>query len=118
MERRRLPDTRQSVTRRATICGFECYITVGFHPSDDPADIAEIFLKVAKHGSEISGLLDMLAVTCSVAMQYGVPWSVLCDKMRYSRFGSGDHAYSSLCDGIAAEIDDMLARRRALWGAA
>ena len=69
-ERRRLPDTRRSLTHRFDISGHEGCITVGFYDDGRPA---EIFVKMSKHGSTISGLLDTIAVLASMALQYGVP---------------------------------------------
>lgn len=39
----------------------------------------EVFLRLAKHGSTLSGLLDTIAIIISKALQYGVPLLEICD---------------------------------------
>ena len=68
--RRRLPSERTAVTHKFEIAGHEGYITVGLYPDGQPG---EIFLKMAKEGSTVTGLMDSFATTVSVALQYGVP---------------------------------------------
>jgi len=46
----------------------------------------EIFITMAKEGSTVSGLMDSFATAVSLALQYGVPLKVLCDKFSHSRF--------------------------------
>ncbi len=46
----------------------------------------EIFLKMAKEGSTVSGLMDTFATTVSVALQYGVPLRDLVNKFAHVRF--------------------------------
>ena len=55
--RRRLPDERRAITHKFDIAGHEGYITVGLYEDGQPG---EIFLKMAKEGSTISGLMDTL----------------------------------------------------------
>ena len=81
--RRRLPSERQAVTHKFDIAGHEGYITVGLYPDGQPG---EIFLKMAKEGSTVSGLMDTLATTISVALQYGVPLKDLVNKFSHVRF--------------------------------
>ena len=81
--RRRLPSERTAVTHKFDIAGHEGYITVGLYPDGTPG---EIFLKMAKEGSTVSGLMDTLATTISVALQYGVPLKDLVNKFSHVRF--------------------------------
>ncbi len=81
--RRRLPAERTAVTHRFDIAGHEGYITVGLYPDGQPG---EIFLKMAKEGSTVSGLMDSFATTVSVALQYGVPLKDLVNKFAHVRF--------------------------------
>src|SRR5664280_1184061 len=60
--RHRLPAERQAITHKFDISGHEGYITVGLYPDGQPG---EIFLKMAKEGSTISGLMDTFATTVS-----------------------------------------------------
>ena len=81
--RRRLPAERSAVTHKFDIAGHEGYITVGLYPDGQPG---EIFLKMAKEGSTVSGLMDTFATTVSVALQYGVPLKDLVNKFAHVRF--------------------------------
>ncbi len=81
--RHRLPAERQALTHKFDIAGHEGYITVGLYPDGQPG---EIFLKMAKEGSTVSGLMDTLATTISVALQYGVPLRDLVNKFAHVRF--------------------------------
>ena len=81
--RRRLPSERTAITHKFDIAGHEGYITVGLYPDGQPG---EIFLKMAKEGSTVSGLMDSFATTVSVALQYGVPLRDLVNKFAHVRF--------------------------------
>lgn len=82
-KRRRLPDERASVTHKFSIGGNEGYLTVGLYEDGQPG---EIFLRMAKEGSTVSGLVDSLATATSVALQYGVPLKDLVNKFSHVRF--------------------------------
>jgi ribonucleoside-diphosphate reductase alpha chain len=81
--RRKLPDERQAVTHKFSIAGHEGYLTVGLYEEGTPG---EIFLRMAKEGSTISGLMDTIATMTSIALQYGVPLKTLVDKFSHTRF--------------------------------
>jgi len=81
--RHRLPEERASVTHKFSIAGHEGYITVGLYPTGQPG---EIFIKMAKEGSTVSGLMDAFATSVSLALQHGVPLKVLCEKFAHTRF--------------------------------
>jgi len=81
--RRRLPDERQSITHKFSVAGHDGYLTVGMYDDGTPG---EIFVRMAKQGSVVSGLMDTVATAISVALQYGVPLRVLVDKFSHSRF--------------------------------
>jgi len=81
--RRRLPAERAAVTHKFDIAGHEGYITVGLYPDGQPG---EIFLKMAKEGSTVSGLMDTYATAISLALQYGVPLRDLVNKFAHVRF--------------------------------
>lgn len=81
--RRRLPDERKSITHKFSIAGHDGYITVGMYHDGTPG---EIFVVMAKQGSVVSGLMDTVATSISLALQYGVPLKVLVDKFSHSRF--------------------------------
>ena len=81
--RKRLPDERQSVTHKFSVAGQDGYITVGFYDDGSPG---EVFLKMSKEGSVISGLIDTIATMTSILLQYGVPLESLVDKFSHVRF--------------------------------
>ncbi|HXW55706.1 MAG TPA: vitamin B12-dependent ribonucleotide reductase [Candidatus Cybelea sp.] len=82
-KRRKLPDERSSITHKFSIGGHEGYITVGMYKDGQPG---EIFIKMAKEGSTLSGIMDAFALSVSISLQYGVPLRALVDKFVNSRF--------------------------------
>jgi ribonucleoside-diphosphate reductase alpha chain len=81
--RRRLPDTRNATTHKFDVGGHEGYITVGLYEDGSPG---EIFIRMAKEGSTIGGLMDTIATLVSVSLQYGVPVDSLVRKFEHVRF--------------------------------
>ena len=81
--RRRLPDERDAVTHKFRVGEQEGYLTVGVFPDGTPG---EVFLKMAKEGSTVSGLMDAVALLTSVALQYGVSLERLAAKLEETRF--------------------------------
>ncbi|MBX3443081.1 MAG: vitamin B12-dependent ribonucleotide reductase [Planctomyces sp.] len=81
--RRRLPETRNSVTHKFSVGGHEGYITVGLFEDGAPG---ELFITMAKEGSTIGGLMDVIGTQTSMALQYGVPLSDLVNKFSHARF--------------------------------
>ena len=81
--RRKLLPERDSITHKFSIGGHEGYITVGKYEDGAPG---EIFIKMAKEGSTLSGIMDAFALSVSIALQYGVPPRALVDKFVNSRF--------------------------------
>jgi ribonucleoside-diphosphate reductase alpha chain len=82
-QRRKLPDERKSITHKFSVGGHEGYIIVGMYAEGVPG---EIFIKMAKEGSTLSGFMDGVAVSISIGLQYGVPLKVLVDKLTNTRF--------------------------------
>src|SRR4029434_4572756 len=81
--RKKLPDERQSLTHKFSVAGHEGYIHVGLYETGEPG---EIFVKMAKEGSTISGLMDSFATASSLSLQHGVPLKLLVDKFSHTRF--------------------------------
>jgi ribonucleoside-diphosphate reductase alpha chain len=81
--RNRLPAERASITHKFSLSGHEGYVTVGLYPSGAPG---EIFIRMAKEGSTISGLMDSFATAISMCLQHGVPLKLLCEKFAHTRF--------------------------------
>jgi ribonucleoside-diphosphate reductase alpha chain len=81
--RHRLPDERAAITHHFSIGGHEGYLTVGLYPNGKPG---EIFIRMAKAGSTIAGLMESFGTVVSVALQHGVPLQVLVGKLSHTRF--------------------------------
>jgi ribonucleoside-diphosphate reductase alpha chain len=81
--RRKLDDEREAFTHKFSIAGHEGYLTTGLYKDGQPG---EIFLRMAKEGSTVSGLMDTIATMASIALQYGVPLKALVDKFSHTRF--------------------------------
>jgi ribonucleoside-diphosphate reductase alpha chain len=104
--RRRLNDTRASLTHKFTIEGHEGYITVGLFEDNTPG---ELFVTMAKEGSTLSGMMDAFATSISLSLQYGVPMAHLVEKFAHMRFEpSGWTGNSEL--GFAKSIVDYVFR--------
>ena len=79
----KLPDERSSITHKFSISGHEGYLTVGLYDDGAPG---EIFIRMSKEGSTLSGIMDALALSMSMNLQYGVPLEVIVGKFTHSRF--------------------------------
>src|SRR5580692_1848545 len=81
--RHKLKEERMSVTHKFNVGGHEGYIIVGLYPNGEPG---EIFVKMAKEGSTVSGLMDSFALAVSISLQHGVPLKLFCEKFAHTRF--------------------------------
>jgi ribonucleoside-diphosphate reductase alpha chain len=81
--RRKMSDTRSSITHKFSIEGHDGYITVGLYDDGTPG---EIFLSMAKQGSTVSGLMEAFGRAVSYALQYGVPVGDLVRNFSHMRF--------------------------------
>ena len=104
--RRHLPDERRALTHHFSIAGQEGYLTVGVYEDGLPG---EIFITMAKQGSTISGLMDAFATVVSLALQHGVPLSVLCEKLSHMRFEPSGWSGNPKI-GYAKSLMDYIAR--------
>jgi ribonucleoside-diphosphate reductase alpha chain len=82
-QREKMPVERASVTHKFSVGGHEGYITVGMY---EDGRLGEVFIKMSKEGSTLSGIMDGLALTLSIGLQYGVPLKVFVDKLLNTRF--------------------------------
>lgn len=104
--RQKLPTDRLSVTHRFVVGGCEGYITVGLFPDGRPG---EIFIHVAKEGSTLSGFMESFAIMTSMALQYGVPLEVICEKFSHVAFEpDGWSQHTEI--GYASSLVDYLFR--------
>ncbi len=104
--RHKLKEERMSVTHKFNIGGHEGYVIVGLYPDGEPG---ELFVKMAKEGSTVSGLMDSFSLTTSIALQHGVPLKLLCEKFAHTRFEpSGWSSHPEI--GYAKSIVDYIFR--------
>jgi ribonucleoside-diphosphate reductase alpha chain len=68
--RRELPKFRTAKTFEFTVAGSKGFVTVGEFEDGTPG---EVFMKIAKQGSTLAGVMDALAISVSYGLQYGVP---------------------------------------------
>jgi ribonucleoside-diphosphate reductase alpha chain len=108
--RRKLPKIRQAKTFSYKISGSSGYVTVGEYDDGTPG---EIFLRIAKQGSTLAGVMDALAISVSHGLQFGVPL-----KNYVKSFTSMSFTPSGLTDDqeirTASSIVDYVFRRLAL----
>jgi len=81
--RKRLPQSRPSVTTSFQVGDAEGYITAGSYPDDG---LGEIFLKTSKQGSTLAGVMDAFAIAVSLGLQYGVPLEAYVSKFINTKF--------------------------------
>jgi len=82
-ERTTLPPTHESVTHKFSVNGHEGYLTVGLFENGQPG---EIFIKMSKEGSTLSGLIQGFCRAFSLAIQYGLPLGDAVERFRNMRF--------------------------------
>jgi ribonucleoside-diphosphate reductase alpha chain len=68
--RRELPKIRNAKTFSFKVAGSKGFVTVGEFEDGTPG---EVFMKIAKQGSTLAGVMDSLAISISYGLQYGVP---------------------------------------------
>ncbi len=82
-QREKMPDDVRSWRHKFVIEGYKGYIVVGEYPDGRPG---EIFLKLGKPGSTISGLVDAFTQMMSIGLQYGIPLPKLIASFIDTRF--------------------------------
>lgn len=102
------PTTRASITRKLEVQNFQLYLTIGFYDNCQPC---EIFVKIAKQGSTLSGLLDSFAISISLGLQQGVPWSTYSTRLSQTRFEPFDDNYSSVIDAIMTAGTQLISQQ-------
>ncbi len=71
--RRELPRVRNSKTFEFHVSDLKGFMTVGEYEDGTPG---ELFIRVAKQGSTLSGIMDSFAISLSHGLQHGVPLKV------------------------------------------
>lgn len=108
-DRRRLPNTRKSVTRRIEHSGeLDIYITVGFFDQMHACVAGEVFIKIGKEGSTLQGLMDIIAIQMSIMLQYGIPWPRIARKIRDTNFEPLNKDGKSVAHAIVQAVDELV----------
>jgi ribonucleoside-diphosphate reductase alpha chain len=81
--RERMPRRRRSSTFAFRVADCEGYATVGEYEDGRPG---EVFVKVAKQGSTLAGIMDAFAISVSLGLQHGVPLATYVKKYTNMRF--------------------------------
>ena len=103
-DRKKLPKKRDGHTVKLTIKGAtdtEIYLTTGEY---EDGSLGEIFLRVAKQGSTLHGMVDVFAIAISVGLQNGVPLSVyenVYGGIKFEPRGETDHPDIPFAESIA-----------------
>ncbi|SDG32422.1 ribonucleoside-diphosphate reductase alpha chain [Sinosporangium album] len=108
--RRRMPNSRPSMTTRFTVGGAKGYMTASSYPDDG---LGEVFLKMSKQGSTLAGVMDAFSVAISIGLQYGVPLDTYVQKfvnMRFEPAGMTDDPDVRMANSVM----DYIFRRLAL----
>jgi len=108
--RRLLPRRRSSKTYKFRIADLAGFFTVSEYEDGTPG---ELFVRVSKQGSTLSGLMDSFAISVSHGLQYGVPLKSYVKTLMSSSF-----APAGITDDedirTATSITDYIFRRLAL----
>ncbi len=108
--KRELPKVRTAKTFSFTVAGSHSYLTVGEYEDGTPG---EVFMRIAKQGSTLAGIMDALAISVSHGLQFGVPL-----KAYVKAFTSMSFAPAGLTDDpevrTASSLVDYIFRRLAI----
>lgn len=99
-DRRRMPATRNSLTHKFTVSGHEGYLTIGLFEDGQPG---EVFIKIAKAGSTLSGMVQAFCRAISLALQYGLTLEEAVSRfkgMRFEPMGLTDNSDVPECSSI------------------
>jgi len=110
-ERERLPRDRSAITRKLVIIGddgadIDIYVTVGLYDDGRPG---EVFIRVAKQGSALSGMAESVSILLSMALQHGTPLSALTGKLKGIAFEPAGMTRHDLEKRITVSIIDYVA---------
>ena len=110
-QREVLPTTRESVTHKFSVNGYEGYLTIGLFEDGQPG---EIFMKIAKEGSTLSGLIQGFCRSFSIALQYGLTVDDAVARFKGMRFDPAGPTSnpripqaSSILDYVARYLEDQ-----------
>jgi len=96
----KLPKRRQGLTIETDIGGQKVFLRTGEY---EDGKVGEIFIDMFKEGASFRSLLNALAVSVSLGLQYGVPLKKYVDKFTFTRFepsGITNHENIRTCTSI------------------
>jgi len=80
---------------------FTFHVTVGYYSEDD--SVGEVFIDAAKAGTELEAYARDLAITFSIARQYGAPLDVLAHALTRENDGSPSTILGTVADKLMRE---------------
>ncbi|MEM9418486.1 MAG: hypothetical protein AAGA25_05440 [Planctomycetota bacterium] len=119
-QRQSLLPSRDSITHKFQIMGHEGYLTIGLFENGQPG---EVFVKMSKEGSTLSGLMQAFCRAFSLALQYGLPLEEAVRRFKDMRFepmgttGNPDIPEAkSIIDYVARYLESQFAETEARAG--
>lgn len=119
-QRQSLPSVRESITHKFQIMGHEGYLTIGLFEDGMPG---ELFVKMSKEGSTLSGLMQAFCRAFSLALQYGLPLDEAVRRFKDMRFepmgmtGNPDIPEAkSIIDYVARYLECQFCQSEAMVG--
>ncbi len=103
--RKKLPNTRRSLTHKFSVVGHEGYLHVGLYDDGTPG---ELFINMSKEGSTIGGLMDCFATSISMNMQYGAPLESLINKFKNQRFEPAGYVNEGDASMVGTEASSLV----------
>jgi ribonucleoside-diphosphate reductase alpha chain len=76
-------DEHKGIIHSIDISGHKVKITVGLY---EDGSVAELYISMSKEGSTLSGIMDGLARSVSLGIQYGVPLKVFVNQFKDMKF--------------------------------
>jgi ribonucleoside-diphosphate reductase alpha chain len=111
----KLPPVRPSVTHKFRVGGCEAYMIIGLTEQGQPA---ELFVKISKQGSTLSGLVDSFCRALSMALQYGLPLEKVISKFEGMRFEPSGATTNPKIPTADSLVDYIARYLRMNWGTA
>lgn len=111
VHRQVLPETRSSITHKFAIGTYEGYLTVGLHADGRPG---ELFIKMSKEGSTLSGMCQAFCRAFSLSLQFGLSVEDAIARfkgMRFEPMGYTSNPDIPECDSIVDYVAKFLEKQ-------
>jgi ribonucleoside-diphosphate reductase alpha chain len=102
-----MPDRRPGYTQKFRVGGQTGYLRTGEYAD---GTLGEIFLTLSKQGSTLQGVLNSLAISISLGLQYGVPLEEFISAFRDARFEPNGPVARHPKIKFASSIIDLVVR--------